>query len=902
MDDAFHHIARQEGNAPPGTSLDVREMLARGAHAAGGRVLLRDPNGSRTGAQLLETIPRIAGQLARLNGGRGQVVLIDAAPANATIEAYWAALHAGLVPLLLPRDRPVESIAPALSRLSIRGAFAAAADRVPALRGLGASAGLVDCGDAPVGGLPEGWSPLSEAGAPLAACKAFSDRQLCALALHRTADGTLALSARSQRAVALTGLLGQFVLAPGEGEVVVIGLPGGALIEWVLHCAVMAHAPVTLAGFESLAVPDPRTPWQLAVASSRASDPGMPHGFSNTGTGALRKVLVHDVTFADPHDCDDGANAELEVCVRDSGGFLFTRHRQRTPPGWFAVPLVDLAAAPGACGPAATLADALGWPLQSPQQGVPIHDPGSLDSEAALKNPAPADIGTLLRSAAAQQPGAPAIIQDGVVMTFGAFADRAARLSTVLRQRYEVKRGDRVTFLALNRPEFFETYLATAQLGAVFAPLNFRLSAPEIREVLNDCTPRLLIAEADLVERFGPVPDWLPKGVELLTLAQRGHRPCAYNTQLEAAEPLGAFVRGDDEDPSSILYTTGTTGVPKGAVRSHKSVLWFGLVFGPLSLRQDPDATHLATPPLFHIAGHETAPLPALALGRKLVIQRRFNAENVLHDVEQYRVTSTFSPPTVAVEIAEVLRKRSVDLSSLRDWSSGSAPMSIEARDAICIAAPGLRFRNSLGMTEAGGIAALQGESLFGKPATCVGQVAAGVGVRIAGADGSTLAPLATGEIQLRSPQLLTCYWNRADETKAAFDGGWFHTGDLGLFDADGDLHIVGRLKDMIITGGENVYAAEVERVLQAVPGVAEAAVIGVPDAKWGESVVAWIVPEAGAQLTQEMVVERCRNQIAHYKCPRHCYFAASLPRNAIGKVQKQKLREQWHEFAPVPG
>jgi acyl-CoA synthetase (AMP-forming)/AMP-acid ligase II len=266
----------------------------------------------------------------------------------------------------------------------------------------------------------------------------------------------------------------------------------------------------------------------------------------------------------------------------------------------------------------------------------------------------------------------------------------------------------------------------------------------------------------------------------------------------------------------------------------------------------------------------------------------------MLTDIEQHHVTSAFSPPTIAIEIAQMLRKQPFDLSSLRDWSSGSAPMSVEARDVICAAAPGLRFRNSLGMTEAGGVAALQGARLYEKPATCVGLVAAGVAVRIAGADGQALPPLATGEIQLRSPQLLTFYWNRADETRAAFADGWFRTGDLGLFDADGDLHIVGRLKDMIITGGENVYAAEVERALLAVPGIAEVAVIGVPDPKWGESVVAWIVAASGMQLTQDIVAEHCRRQIAHYKCPRHCVFASALPRNAIGKVQKQKLREEW--------
>lgn len=868
-------------------------------------MLLRDPTGSRTGAQLLDSVPRIAAQLARLNGGRGQIVLIDAAPAIATVEAYWATLHAGMVPLLLPRGCPVGAFAPVLSRLGFRGAFAAEADRVCTLRGLGASAGLVACGSAsadglPEGcGLPEGWSPLSTARDAIRACEAFSDRRLCALAVHRATDGTPALSARSQRTVALTGLLGQFMLAPGEGEVIVFGNPSGALLEWILHCAVIARAPVTLAGFGNLPVPSPRSPFQLAMASSPASDPVMPRCFPGAASIALRTALVHDATFENPPpNGDDGATADLEVCACDGSGFLFTRHQRGMPSGWLTVPLVEAAPSSSARGPSTTLADALTYELRSPQQGVLLHDPRSLEPADALQDHAPADVGTLMRSAAAQQPNAPAIVQDGITITYGAFADRAARLSTVLRRSYGVQRGDRVAFLALNRPEFFETYLAAVQVGAVFAPLNFRLSATEVRAVLEDCTPHLLIAEADLLERLGPVRDWLPEGSQLLELAMHGHQPCAYNAQLEAAEPLTAFVRGDDEDPSSILYTTGTTGVPKGAVRSHKSVLWFTLVFGPLSLRQDPGATHLATPPLFHIAGHETAPLPALALGRKLVIQRRFDAERMLADIEQHRVTSAFAPPTVAVEIAEMLRKRPFDLSSLRDWSSGSAPMSIGARDAICAAAPGLRFRNSLGMTEAGGIAALQGVSVFDKPATCVGQVAPGVGVRIAGDDGQTLPPLSVGEIQLRSPQLLTSYWNRPDATKSAFDGGWFHTGDLGLFNADGDLHIVGRLKDMIITGGENVYAAEVERVLLAVPGVAEVAVIGAPDPKWGESVVAWIVPEPGVQLTQEIVVDRCRDQIAHYKCPRHCVFAASLPRNAIGKVQKQKLRDQWCEPA----
>lgn len=897
MSDVLHSVCAGAAETPPGGRIDIREMLLRGARAGGDGTLLSDADRSISGAQLLDSVPRVAAQLAELNNAGGRIVLIDAVLSVTAFEAYWATLHAGLVPLLVTASCGHEEIDVALSRLDVRCAVAANSQRAHWLSERGVKFGLVGEIE-PEFTLPKKWRLLGSGTSSLGAQRSFADNDLCSIALVRNEDGTPCLYARSQRAVALTGLVGQVTLGVGDGEIAVTGHLSVTVFEWVLHCAVVARKPVTLVN-GSDDTPETRGRiWQLGVSSERVPADS-PTNRSHLPRTASRLAIIRDETFAVLPDTPARALFDVEVTSNDAMGFLALRQAGTSAAAWRSAVLVERISPPYPGGPK-RVGDVLDGALRTPQAGVRVRDFRRLHDLDLGSGSAPADVGTMLGAAARQCPDSVAMIHNGQVTHFGEFADRAARLGSVLQQRYGIRRGDRVAFLALNRPEFFEVYLAAAQLGAIFTPLNFRLSAGELKSILEDCTPGVLIAEATILDRLGSRANWLSDSVELLALGTHKDAACDYQQQIAVAAPLTEIVRSFDDDPTSILYTTGTTGKPKGAVRSHKAVLWFGLTYCPLSLRENPDSAHLATPPLFHIAGHETAALPALALGRRLVIQNRFDADQMLQDIQQHRITSTFGPPTIAIEISKILRQRNYDVSSLRDWSSGSAPISIDARDGICQAAPQLRFRNSLGMTEAGGIAALQGAKMFEKPATCVGAVAAGVEVRIADAEGNSLPCLGTGEIQIRSPQLLSRYWNRPDETVAAFYSDWFHTGDLGMYDADGDLHIVGRLKEVIISGGENVYAAEVERALLAVPGIAAAAVIGVPDAKWGESVVAWITCVPGVRLSEVDVIENCRSRIAHYKCPRRCIFVDDLPRNAIGKVQKQELRVRWDQLTSL--
>lgn len=450
---------------------------------------------------------------------------------------------------------------------------------------------------------------------------------------------------------------------------------------------------------------------------------------------------------------------------------------------------------------------------------------------------------------------------EGVSTTYGELAVRTTRLARRL-QELGVGRGDRVGYLGPNHPSFPETMFAAHQLGAVFVPLNFRLSPAEINYQLADSGVRVLIHAAshrtdhESAISLDGYEEWLAGGSD---------------------EPLDVPV--DISDPALILYTSGTTGRPKGAVLTHANLLWntFNLMIG-VDIAFDDVA--LVSAPLFHVAALAQTLLPTFIKGGHSVITAGWDIDECTALIEKHRVTWLFGVSTMYADLAASPRWRTADLSSLRVLLCGGASVP----DAVIRTYQdrGLVFCQGYGLTEtAPGASFLE----------------AGDSVRKAGSAGvpvffGDLRLADTGEIEVQGPNVTPGYWNDPVATAAAFtDDGWFRTGDIGRLDSDGHLYVVDRLKDMYISGGENVYPAEVENAITDHPGVAEAAVVGVPDARWGEVGRAFVRPCPGVALDASGLREFLSSRLAKYKIPVHVDVVTELPRTGSGKVLKPELR-----------
>ncbi len=453
-----------------------------------------------------------------------------------------------------------------------------------------------------------------------------------------------------------------------------------------------------------------------------------------------------------------------------------------------------------------------------------------------------------------------AFTYDGVSTTYGELAARTTKLAHKL-QELGVRQGDRVAYLGANHPSFAETMFAAHQLGAIFVPLNFRLSPAEITYQLADCGARVLIhapshhTEHDRAISLSDYETWLSTGSD---------------------EPLDVPV-GIDE-PALILYTSGTTGRPKGAVLTHANLLWntFNLMIG-VDIATDDVA--LVAAPLFHVAALAQTLLPTFIKGGHSVIVPRWDVDECLDVIEGYGVTWLFGVSTMYADLAASPRWPTADLSSVRVLLCGGASVP----DAVIRTYQdrNLVFCQGYGLTEtAPGASFLE----------------AADSVRKAGSAGTPvffgdLRLNDLGEIEVQGPNVTPGYWNDPVATAAAFtDDGWFHTGDIGRLD-DGHLYVVDRLKDMFISGGENVYPAEVENAITSHPDVAEVAVVGVPDARWGEVGRAFVRPRSGAVLDATALREFLLPRLAKYKIPVHVDVVAELPRTGSGKVLKPALR-----------
>jgi len=477
-------------------------------------------------------------------------------------------------------------------------------------------------------------------------------------------------------------------------------------------------------------------------------------------------------------------------------------------------------------------------------------------------------------------PDAVALIDDGrnLTLTYAALDERARRLASWLSGK-GVGEGDRVAFLSGNTTDTFEALFACAKLTAILVPLNWRLAVPELQFIVSDCRPAVLIYEdgfADAATQL-EVPTKLELGAD-------------YEAAKAASSPEAiGKVTATHDDPWAILYTSGTTGHPKGAICTHGMFFWNAINIGH-AVGLTAQSTNLNVLPTFHAGGLNLYTTPCLHLGGRSVNLREFDSTVVLRWLVSGEITHFFGVPAIYQFLAEDPDWETADLSKVESWACGGAPMPVALLERY--AARGVVIRQGMGLTETSPTVFLTDEAHAMSKAGSVGKPALHTEIRVVDENGADVMANAVGELWVRGPNVTPGYWERPEANESSFTDGWLHTGDAARIDEDGYVYIVDRWKDMYISGGENVYPAEVEQVLFHHPNVLDVAVIGVPDERWGEVGVAIVVPRDLDNFDPADLLTFCRDRLAGYKIPKQVRVTEVLPRNAAGKVLKRELRE----------
>lgn len=513
--------------------------------------------------------------------------------------------------------------------------------------------------------------------------------------------------------------------------------------------------------------------------------------------------------------------------------------------------------------------------------------------------PALLTMATALQRAAALFGSRPAILDPEGDMTWAQYVDRIARAASVLRS-LGVGPGDRFGIVSRNSFRHAELLNAGYWLGAVPVPVNHRLAPPEIRYILDDAGCRLLALE----DRFLPLLEhdafapWRERALCVARDPVDTRRP-QYESLMAQARPTPHPHPARQDDEAILLYTGGTTGRSKGVRLSHGNLIANGMQVA-LAARVYAEDRFLHVSPMFHSA--DCLGTPFTLVGGAHAYLADFSGRNLLQAIEERRITVTMLAPTVIILTLQEPEFDRFDLRRLRLVFYGSAPMAVEWIKRAMEKLPNTGLQQLYGLTETSPIlTTLTAEEHRHALATgrhellrSVGKPVVHVDLRIVDDRGRELPRGEVGEVAVRGPNVTQGYLGAPEQNAATFRGGWFHTGDVGRLDAEHNLYLLDRLKDMIITGGENVYSSEVEAALYRHPGVHEAAVVGVPDATWGEAVFAVIVPAPGHRLREEEIVEHCRRHIGGYKIPRRMAFVDALPKSAMGKILKTELRKTY--------
>ncbi len=516
-------------------------------------------------------------------------------------------------------------------------------------------------------------------------------------------------------------------------------------------------------------------------------------------------------------------------------------------------------------------------------------------------------INELLPKAVKLFPDREAIVCDNIRMDYKGFAERVWQLSNGLMS-LGIKRNDRVAILHENCHVFLEAYFAAAHLGIILVPLNFRLSIKELAMILNDCQPRVLIAQNVFRNKVQDIPNMVPQ-IERVIWTQRSIESASGSMDLDYENILDEQrktpppeINIKDDDVAHLYYTSGTTGRPKGVMLTHKNVKSHALgTIADIHLTDSDHWFHVA--PLFHLAD-AWATFAITWVGGKHILVPTFDPKKVLSLIEQEKVTLSNLIPTMLNMMVNHPDVGRFDYSSLRVILSGGAPIAPETVRKI-IEAFKCDYIQTYGMTETSPYLTLSilkehlkdlswEEQLKYKART--GREFINVNLKVVDEQGKEVDrdDKQVGEIIVKGDIVTPGYWNLPEETEKAIRDGWLYTGDLAVIDSEEYVNIVDRKKDMILTGGENVYSTEVENVLYTHPDILEAAVIGVPDSHWGEAVKACVVLKEGCKLNKEEIISFCKENLAHYKAPKSVAFLEALPKTGSGKIYKKGLRDRY--------
>jgi len=500
------------------------------------------------------------------------------------------------------------------------------------------------------------------------------------------------------------------------------------------------------------------------------------------------------------------------------------------------------------------------------------------------------NLSRLIEHHADRFPERPAFGFGDAVVGYGQLLERTRRTAGALREN-GVGRGDVVGVLLYNRLEFVELMLATSHLGAIFMPLNWRLAPPELAYILDHAGARVLVSEPELEPSVEPVRGEL--GCErFLRVGEAGNGWEGLAELVAAAAPVPEPADTGPDDVHRLMYTSGTTARPKGVA----------ITFGNLQAKNAAHAVELgftaadrglAAGPLYHVGALDLTTTTLLYVGATSFVLPRFEAAAVLDAIERHAVTALWlAPAMVNAVLAEPSPERR-DLSSVRLVVDGGEKMPLPLIDRLLAAFPNAWYADAYGLTET-----VSGDTFLDERHTreklgSVGKPVLDLDLRVVDEQDRPLPPGEPGEIVLRGPKVFAAYWRDPEATAQALRGGWFHTGDVGVIDDDGFLYVVDRLKDVIVSGGENIASLEVERALYEHPAVREAAVVARPDPRWGEVPVAYVALVADAGLTEEELTAYCRARLAAFKVPKGFRFVDALPRNPSGKVLKRDLRQR---------
>jgi len=499
-----------------------------------------------------------------------------------------------------------------------------------------------------------------------------------------------------------------------------------------------------------------------------------------------------------------------------------------------------------------------------------------------------------LRRTAARHPDKLALKQGDRSWTYREFGELSLSVAAGLLQ-LGIQPGDRVAILSRNSIAFAATRYALSAMGAVLVPVNFMLNVEEAAYILDHSVARMLFVGRDQQDKAEQLQQQCSalEHVVCLDSQDGGDAPAGMHSfaRLAATSPYRGNESCDAATAAQIIYTSGTESAPKGAVLSHAAVIW---QYG--SCLVDAEITHsdimLHSMPLYHCAQLDAFLGPSIHVGGTNIITDNPSPENLLGLLESERVTSFFAPPTVWISLLNSPQFDRSDLSALQKGYYGASIMPIEIMKKLQDCIPQIRLWNLYGQTEIAPVATvLRPEDQLRKPGSA-GKAALHVETRLVDDEGNDVPAGEIGEVVHRSPQLLTGYYNDPERTAQAFEGGWFHSGDLATMDEEGYITIVDRKKDMIKTGGENVSGRDVEEAIYTLPGIAEVAVIGVSHPKWVEAVIAVVVLKESANLSEADVIEHCATRLGGFKVPKRIVFAPELPRNPSGKILKRDLRQ----------